>query len=134
LVLSDPSGQYEAVMFEEALNRFSDVLEPGKSVILLVGADMRPEGVSVRVQSVEEIDTSKEKSSTNVRVFVRDDAPTKSIKPLLTSRGDGQMSFVVVQNNGESEVEVMLKERYLLSKQMANAMKAIPGVVDVQVY
>ncbi|MEL7430795.1 MAG: DNA polymerase III subunit alpha, partial [Pseudomonadota bacterium] len=49
LVVSDPSGQYEAVVFEEGLNRYRDALVPGQSVILQVGADMREEGISIRI-------------------------------------------------------------------------------------
>lgn len=134
LTLSDPSGQYEAVMFEETLSRYSDHLEPGKSVIMLVNADMRPEGVSIRVQSVEPVNPNKSHSPENIRVFVRDTQPLENVRNLVRERGNGKVSFVVVQNGGEQEVEVELRETYLLSRQTANALKAIPGILEVQHY
>lgn len=134
LLLSDPSGQYEAVVFEEALNRFSDLLEPGKSVVLLVGADMRPEGVSIRIQSVESLEQEAGKQRRNLRIFVRNETPLEHIKPVISQSGDGRVSIVVIQNDGEREVEIQLKNRLMISPQVASAMKAVPGVLDVEMY
>src|SRR6476469_7244657 len=54
--LSDPSGSYDAVLFSEGLTEYRDLLEPGKSVVVLVSAEERPEGISLRIQSVESLD------------------------------------------------------------------------------
>ncbi len=40
--LSDPTGSYEAILFSETLNEFRDLLEPGQSVVVMVGAEDRP--------------------------------------------------------------------------------------------
>ena len=134
LLLSDPSGQYEAVVFEETLNRYSDLLEPGKSVVLLVGADMRPEGVSIRIQSVESLEQEAGKQRRNLRIFVRDETPLEHIKPVIAQAGDGRVSIVVIQDEGDREVEIQLKNRLMISPQIASAMKAVPGVLDVEMY
>jgi len=134
LMISDPSGQYEAVMFEETLNRFGDLLVPGNSVVLLAGADIRPEGVSIRIQSVESLEKEAARQQRNLRIFVRDEAPIDMLSSIVNTRGDGRVSFVVIQNNGEREIEVQLKERYKLSPQIASAMKAVAGVEDVELY
>ena len=134
LMISDPSGQYEAVIFEESLNRFADLLEPGTSVIMLVGADVRPEGVSVRVNSVESLEKAANKDKRNIRIFLRDQKPFDNLMPLMKSRGDGKVSIVIIQDNGEREVEIQLREKYQLSSQTASAIKAVPGIIDVQQY
>ncbi|MFK5978533.1 MAG: DNA polymerase III subunit alpha [Rhizobiaceae bacterium] len=134
LMISDPSGQYEAVIFEESLNRFADLLEPGTSVIMLVGADIRPEGVSVRVNSVESLEKAANKDKRNIRIFMRDQQPFDNLMPLMKSRGDGKVSIVVIQDNGEREVEILLREKYQLGSQLARAIKAVPGIIDVQQY
>jgi hypothetical protein len=54
--LSDPTGSYEAVIFSEGLSEYRDILEPGSSVVVLVSAEERPEGINVRIQSVESLD------------------------------------------------------------------------------
>ena len=132
IMISDPSGQYEAVIFEEALNRFRDDLQVGQSVILLAGADMRPEGVSIRIQSVESLEKAASREQRDLTIFLRDQSPVKNISPLLTKRGNSRVSFVVIQQNGAREVEVQLKERFAVSSQLQSAMKAVPGVLDVE--
>ena len=132
IMISDPSGQYEAVIFEEALLRFRDDLQVGQSVILLVGADMRPEGVSVRIQSVESLEKAASREQRDLTIFLRDQSPVKNLSPLLSKRGNSRVSFVIIQGNGSREVEVQLKERYSVSSQLQSAMKAVPGVLEVE--
>ncbi len=132
IMISDPSGQYEAVIFEEALNRFRDDLQVGQSMILLVGADMRPEGVSVRIQSVESLEKAASREQRDLIIFLRDQSPVQTLSPLLAKRGNSRVSFVIVQQNGAREVEVQLKERYAVSSKLQSAMKAVPGVLDVE--
>ncbi|GIL00745.1 MAG: DNA-directed DNA polymerase [Alphaproteobacteria bacterium] len=134
--LSDPSGQYEAVIFEEGLARFRDLLEPGSSVILLAGADLRPEGVSIRIQSVHSLQEAASEAA-DLRIFLRDEAPLDHLSALLRpavagGREQGRVSFVVVQDNGAREIEVELRERFRVSREIAGAIKAIPGVVEVE--
>ncbi len=134
--ISDPSGQYEAVIFEEGLAQYRDLLEPGNSVLILAGAEMRPEGVSVRIQNVESLEAQASRQTSNLRIYVRDDVPLKHVHPMLSGsvrdRGDGRVSFVVVRDGGAQEVEIELRERFGISHQIARALKAVPGVVDVE--
>ncbi len=116
--------------------QYRDLLEPGNSVLILAGADMRPEGVSVRIQSVESLEAQASRQTSNLRIYVRDDAPLKHVQPMLSNstreRGDGRVSFIVVRDGGAQEVEIELRERFGISHQVARALKAVPGVVDVE--
>ena len=132
VTISDPSGQYEAVIFEEGLNRFRDVMQVGSSVILLANADIRPEGVSVRIQSVEPLETAASKENRSLTIFVRNEEPVKNLASLFSKRGNGRISFVVVKENGASEIEVQLKDKYEVSPKIQSAMRAVPGVLEVQ--
>ncbi|MEO1140942.1 MAG: DNA polymerase III subunit alpha, partial [Pseudomonadota bacterium] len=132
VTVSDPSGQYEAVIFEESLNRFRDDLAVGQSVILLAGADMRPEGVSIRIQSVELLEKAASREQRDLTIFLRDQEPVEAIVPLLSTRGNGRVSFVIVLDNGEREVEIQLKQRYSVSTKIQSALKAVPGVLEAE--
>ena len=137
VMLSDPSGQYEALLFDEGLSKYRDLLEPGQSVILLVNADIREEGISLRVQSVQSLEAEAMRESRNLRIFLRDDRAVASIRSLLTGssappRGDGSVSLVVIDGNGEMEVEMQLPARLKLSPQHANAIKSVQGVLQVE--
>ncbi len=135
--LSDPSGQYEAVMFEEGLARFRDLLEPGKSVVITAGGEMRPEGVSVRINSVEPLEKAAASKALNMRVFLRNAAPVNTLAPIVAAaaspRAEGRVSLFLVKDQGAQEIEVELRERYAVTNQIASAIKAIPGVLEVEV-
>ena len=45
---------------------------------------------------------------------------------------DGQVSFVVIKDDGRREIEVELPNRYRISPQVASAMKTAKGIVDVE--
>ena len=130
--LSDPTGQYEAVIFSETLSQFRDLLEVGNSVVILVAAEERPEGISARIQSVTMLEDEAGKIQKSLRVFVRDEAPIANIAAHLTKPGEGEVASVVLEGGGEREIEVRIAGRKAISPPLASAMKAIPGVVDVE--
>jgi DNA polymerase III subunit alpha len=129
--LSDPSGHYEAVIFAEGLQQYRDLLEPGTAVLLFVSAELQGEDVRARIQSVEKLDQAAEKLSHGLRVFMRSEAPLDSIARRLDTKGDAEVSVVVLLGGG-TEVEVRLPGRFKVSPQVAGAIKAVPGVVAVE--
>ncbi|HYW59356.1 MAG TPA: hypothetical protein VE909_02450, partial [Xanthobacteraceae bacterium] len=66
-----------------------------------------------------------------LRVFVRDDKPLDAVAKRLDAKGDGEVSIVALLGAG-AEVEVKLPGRYKVSPQILGAIKAVPGVVEVQ--
>jgi hypothetical protein len=42
-------------------------------------------------------------------------------------RGEGQVSFVLIKDAGQGEVEIELPNRYRISLRVASAMRAVPG-------
>jgi DNA polymerase-3 subunit alpha len=65
-------------------------------------------------------------------VFIRDEKPLKSIAERIGKRGEGSVSVIVLHEQGEREVEIGVPGKRLISPQIAGAIKAIPGVVDVE--
>ncbi|EKF17887.1 DNA polymerase III subunit alpha [Nitratireductor pacificus] len=130
--LSDASGQYEAVLFSEGLGQFRDLLEAGSSVVIMVSAEDRPEGVNLRIQTVQSLEEEACRMQKALRVYLRDPAPLPAISAQLGQRGDAQVSLVVIKEGGQGEIEVGLPDRYRISPQIAAAMRAVPGVVDVE--
>ncbi|WP_336056311.1 DNA polymerase III subunit alpha [Nitratireductor sp. CH_MIT9313-5] len=130
--LSDATGQFEAVMFSETVHAFRELLQPGKSVVIMVGAENRPEGVSLRVQGVQSLEEEASRMQKALRIYVRNDEPLPAIAPHLNQRGETQVSLIVIKPDGAGEIEVGLPERYRVSPQMAAAMRAVDGVVEVE--
>ena len=140
--LSDPSGHYEAVLFAEGLAQYRDLLEPGRAVLLFLTAEVQGDEVRARIQSVEPLDEAAARMQRGLRVFLRDAQPLPGVARRLerlekngggngADAGEGEVSMVLLLQNG-SEVEVKLPGRFKVSPQIAGAIKAVAGVVDVQ--
>ncbi|WP_269929896.1 DNA polymerase III subunit alpha [Aminobacter sp. HY435] len=129
---SDVSGQYESVLFSEALAQYRDLLEPGKSVVITVQAENRPEGVNLRIQTVQSLEEEASRVQKTLRIFVRDAAPLGTLSNHLTTRGEGEVSFIVLKGEGQGEIEIELPNRYRITPSIASAMRAVPGVVEVE--
>jgi DNA polymerase-3 subunit alpha len=151
--LSDPTGHFEAVLFSEGLAQYREVLEPGAAVLLQLGAELQGEDIRARVLHAEPLDAAAAKTQKGLRIFVRDTRPLDSIAKRLNmpeaapqngagrgpqampaaaaGAGDGDVSLVIMLDL-ETEVEMKLPGRFKVSPQIAGAIKAVSGVVDVQ--
>ncbi len=132
MTLSDPSGGYECIAFSEQLGQFGDVLVAGKSVILTVEADERPDGISLRLIGAEALDRAAEKVGRRLTVFAGNERCLPSIRSQLKPGGEGQVIFVVSRDHGAREYEIELKGGFRLSAEIAGGIKALDGVVDVR--
>jgi DNA polymerase-3 subunit alpha len=129
---SDMTGQYEAVMFSETLAQYRDMLEAGKSVVITVAAEDRPEGVNLRIQTVQSLEDEASRIQKALRIFLRDASPLNTLASQLSVKGEGQVSFVLIKDGGQGEIEIELPTRYRISPQIASAMRAVPGVIEVE--
>jgi DNA polymerase-3 subunit alpha len=129
--LSDQSGHFEAVLFSEGLQRFRDLLEPGKVVLLMVSATLDGDEVKPRIESVERLDAAAARQKQDMRIFVRDDKPVAALAERLKQQGDARVSVVVIVDQGDEEIEIELPGKRLVSPQIAGALRAVPGVVSV---
>src|SRR6185436_15631575 len=136
---SDPTGHYEAIIFQEGLMQYRDLLEPGAAVLLMLTAEAQGEEVRARIQTVEPLDRAAEKLQKGLRVFLRSDQPIEGVARRLEpapraaqDKGDSEISMILILEGGASEVEVKLPGRYKVSPQIAGAIKAVPGVIEVQ--
>ncbi|MGH6849121.1 MAG: DNA polymerase III subunit alpha [Methylocella sp.] len=128
--LSDQSGQYEAILFQEGLNQYRDSLEKGTCVLVGLQAALEGDDVRARIVSVEPLDAAASRIGKGLRVFLRDENPLGEIARNLRARGDGEVSLVLLTNRGE--VEVKLPGKFSVSPQVAGALKAIQGIVAVE--
>jgi DNA polymerase III subunit alpha len=129
---SDATGQFEGVLFSEMLAAYRDVLEAGRSFVIAATAEDRPEGISLRISTLHTLEEEAGKQQKSLRVFLRDARPVRALTPFFANRGEDTASFIIIQENGKREVEIVLPDRYKLTPQGAAAMKAVPGVVDVE--
>jgi DNA polymerase-3 subunit alpha len=128
--LSDRSGQFEAILFQETLNQYREMLEKGAAVLLGLQANVDGEEVRARIVSVEPLDVAATRIQKGLRIVLRDDRALPAIAERLRSKGDFEVTFVLV--TGLGEVELKLPGKYALSWQSAGALEKVPGVVAVE--
>jgi DNA polymerase-3 subunit alpha len=135
--LSDPSGQFEAILFSEGLQRHRDLLEPGRALVLRLSAVLDGDEVRPRIEDVEVLDDLAARQKQDLLVYLRDDKALASIAERVRPRGDGvraegKVALVMILDDGAQEVEIELPGRYPVNQQIANAVRAAPGVVSVE--
>ncbi len=130
---SDQSGHFEAVLFSEELAIYRDVLEPGAMVTLTLKGTAEGDEVRARVREVSALDKAIASHRTGMRIFLRDERPLSSLRQRLQAKGEGEVTLVLILEDGGREVEVKLPGKFQATPQVAGAIRAVPGVVDVQI-
>jgi DNA polymerase-3 subunit alpha len=141
-MFSDPSGQFEAVVFSDTLAQARDFLEPGTPVLLTVEAERDGETVKMRVQAVEALDAAAGALEQGLRV-VLDPAMVSARRaglaglkselkqPPRGARKGGEVRIVLPLADRGSEIEFTVPGRYDVSPAAAGRFSTLPGVLDV---
>ena len=139
VTLSDSSGQYEAVLFQEGLNQFRDRLEKGALVIVSLQAVLEGEDVRARILDVEPLEAAVAQRQRGMRIFLRDAQAIDHVAAGLAARlgaeasgAAGEVSIVVMLGPRRGEVEVKLPGKFSMSAASSGAIRAIPGIVSVE--
>jgi DNA polymerase-3 subunit alpha len=131
MALSDATGSFEVIAFSEQIEAYSDVMQPGKSAILTVEASDRGEGVSLRLMSAESLEKAAERVGKELRIFVEAANCLGPIHSQLKPGGEGHVIFVIPRG-ASRDYEVDVPGRFRLTTELAGAVKALNGVVDVR--
>jgi DNA polymerase III subunit alpha len=132
MMFSDPTGSYECIAFSEQISDYGHLLESGKSVVLEVGAEWRPDGVRLRLLKAEAIGDSVEKLGRKLTIFAGDTKCLAPIRTQLKPGGEGVVSLILIRDGGEHEYEIELPGQFRISPQLAGGIKGLTGVIDVQ--
>ncbi|HEY4995472.1 MAG TPA: DNA polymerase III subunit alpha, partial [Aestuariivirga sp.] len=128
---SDPSGQFETVVFSDQLAAARELLEPGRAVVLRVEADVEGEEVKLRLQSVEALDKAAATITQGIQIFMRDASAIAGIAKRLQTGGRSPARVTLMLEAGR-EVEIGLGSKFSINPQIKGAVRAMDGVVDVQ--
>ncbi len=129
--LSDPTGHYEAIIFAEGLADYREMLEPGANVMLFLSGEVQGDEVRARIQSAKPLDQVSSSMPANLRIHLKTEAPLESIRKRLEPRGEGEVTLILQLQEG-GEAQVRLPGKFKISPQIAGAIKAVPGVVQVE--
>ncbi len=134
--MSDPSGVFEVMMFNEVLTASRDLVERAvaESIPLLVEVDVqrRDDDLSLFVRGISPFDQAVARAPTVVEVFVGGEEAVDTLAKLLAREKPGRGMVKLKVPDGASEIEVQLPGRWAVTTEIRQAIKAIPGVVHVE--
>jgi DNA polymerase-3 subunit alpha len=132
--LSDTSGVYEITVFSEVLGSSRELLEVGQSLFVRVNAQAEGESMRLTAHSIEPLDKVAARTALNLKVFVESPDSLQPLQKLLAAEGKGARGQVVLVSRIDSttEIEIELPGRYPLTPASLQAIRAFPGVGEVQ--
>jgi len=131
--ITDASGSCEVTLFAEVLSRARDLLASGSNV--LVTADLRQDGEALRItaQDVASLDQAAANAGAAMRIWLRETAAVPNIRDLLGREGSGKGRVILVPRLGTTQsVEIALPGGFNVTPRLAQAMKVLPGVEQVE--
>ncbi len=131
--ISDAAGSIEVTCFSEVLKRARDVLASGSNV--LVTAELKMEGEATRVTAMDValLDQAAASAGASIRVWLRETATVPHIRDVLARESGGRGRVTLVPRIGpEQDVEIALPGGYNVTPRLAQALKSLPGVDQVE--
>ncbi|MBX9588398.1 MAG: DNA polymerase III subunit alpha [Hyphomonadaceae bacterium] len=136
-MFSEPTGQFEAVIFSETLAQSRSLLEPGTAVLVSVEGERDGDTLKLRVQAIESLNAAAEgvqkglKVVMNQRSIVANKTALDELKALLKPGGKGTVCLNVILDDMGKELEIALPGRFDVSPVQKGALTTVPGVLEV---
>jgi DNA polymerase-3 subunit alpha len=132
VAFSDPTGQFEAVVFSEALAASRELLQPGGAVLLDVEAEADGETVKARVQRITSLDAAAEARHSGIKIYLEGTRALDSIAEQVGGReGQGELRLVLRLDDAGREVEFVLPQGIDATPKQRSALKLVEGVAAV---
>nr|WP_294550971.1 DNA polymerase III subunit alpha [uncultured Rhodopila sp.] len=131
--ISDAAGSVEVTCFSEVLARCREVLASGSNV--LVTAELKTEGEAVRITAMDvtSLDQAAASAGASIRVWLRETSAVPHIRDVLARESGGRGRVTLVPRIGaEQDVEIALPGGYNVTPRLAQALKSLPGVDQVE--
>jgi DNA polymerase-3 subunit alpha len=137
-MFSEPTGQFEAVIFSETLAQSRQLLEAGTAVIITVEGE-RAEGdtLKLRAQSIESLDAAAESIQKGVKVLLdgrvlnSNRSAIEELHALLRPGGKSTVCFGITLSDARRELEIALPGRFEVSPVQKSALQTVPGVLEI---
>ena len=144
LGLSDPTGQFETIVFSEVLNNKREILSVGQSVIISAKVSREDDTIRLQAENIRSLDeVVASGNDASLRVFVEnktalpyirkqlDEGRSKSDTDIKMNSEKGGIVTLIMQNE-RHEVELRLPEKYQIKPRTSGAIKALNGVWHVE--
>jgi DNA polymerase-3 subunit alpha len=129
---SDPTGQFEAVIFSDTLALAGEALEPGKAVLLNIEAELDGENVKTRVRTAQDLDAALGRTRSCYSILADGQLSVADLAKNVGRDGNVAVKVRLRLEDAGREVEIILGRNFDISPRQAGALKALPGVLEVE--
>jgi DNA polymerase-3 subunit alpha len=134
---TDPTGVFEVTAFSETLAAAGDMLEVGNS--LLIKATVQTEGsdeVKLLANGFSSLEQAAARTTENLRIVIAETAAISAIQRILADQEPGRDRIRIDTRPGGTDwhAELELKDHYSLSPDAQLALRALPGVLQVETF
>ncbi len=132
VAFSDPTGQFEAVVFSEVLAASRDLLQPGSAVVLDVEAEADGEVIKVRTQRITSLERAAEARHSGIKIYLEETRALGSVAEQLGAKGgQGELRLVLRLDDPAREVEFVLPQGIDATPKQRSALELVEGVAAV---
>jgi DNA polymerase-3 subunit alpha len=137
-MFSEPTGQFEVVVFSELLAHARSLLEPGTPVLITVEGERDGDSLKLRAQAIQSLNEAANGVQDGLRVVLdrrqieADARRLQALKARLTPGGKGRVCLTLALEERGREVEFAMPGRFDVSPEQRGAISALPGVLEVR--
>ena len=128
---SDPTGQFEAVIFSDTLDLAGDKLEAGKNVPISVEGEAEGEALKVRVQAVQSLDEVLGKGTKRIAITATERLQIADLIKHLSREGSLEISLWCNCASRRRRWSSAWRITSRVSARQLSALKTLPGIVQV---
>jgi DNA polymerase III subunit alpha len=136
-LFSEPTGQFEAVIFSETLAACRQLIEPGTAVLLTVEGERDGEAVKLRAQAVQSLDAAASNIQRGWKVVLDAQALSQNgsrelaaLGERLKGGGKGEIALTFFVRGREVSI-TFPQRRFDVSPAQKGAIACLPGVLEV---
>jgi DNA polymerase-3 subunit alpha len=134
--LSDPTGDFEALVMPEQVAPAREVLEVGKAFVFRGRVRWRDGDLKLAADTFEPVEAAEARTTEDLRVFLKEGAPVEVLAQTLRAlpkagAGDARPLRLVLQLSDGREIELKAKMLVPAGPAARAALKAVRGVERV---
>lgn len=132
LQLSDSTGVYEVMVFSETLAQIRDLLEPGRSLILTVDAEVKDDQMRLIGQMVGDLETIVDNTVRGCQIKLNTVDAIQELKAILDESGDGDIKLTLFYPvNDNQTAKIRLNGNYGFYSDVRRKVMNVNGVESV---
>ncbi|MBE9604953.1 DNA polymerase III subunit alpha [Acetobacteraceae bacterium H6797] len=131
--ITDASGSTEVTCFSEVLLRSRQHLTEGTAILITAEARMEGEALRLTASDISPLDEAAQSIGQELRLWIEKEEAVPLVRDLLEREGRGKGTVIIIPRLGPGqEVELALPGRFNVSPRLAQAMKVLPGIAQVE--